>query len=346
MKKTISLILTIAMILSIVPTSAFAAEDDTYFDYSDVTLGEIQEIFHEYLECESFQLTPGTEAYYAYIVDQLLNRSDVNLKKHESYDLIHSYMVEYKLAYEDYLLCNDNLTSNNYNADVVTAISETNTCVTYNEDAREVKFDITTEFLSQTIGDIASSNQMKQRTAEKSVISATSYSYSGSDAATYAKQYANDYNDAYPSYSADCTNYVSQCLYAGGITMDGSSTSVGTYESTTDWYCIYIKSVLWIRKYAVTTSWIRVSDFSSFMSSIATKTTHTTINSLYEACEIGDIVQLVDKNTGSAYHSIIITGRDSTSAYYSGHSNDRKDVDIEDTLDENSDNFILFDFTT
>lgn len=345
MKKTISLLLVVVMLLSIVPTFAMAAERCETTDYSDVTLGTIQDIFHDYLKSEGIQLVSGTEAYYSYIVDQLLNQSDSILKEHENYDLIHSYMVEYKLAYEDYLLCNDNLISDDYNTDVVTAISETSSCVTYNEDAGEVEFNVTNEFLNQTIGDIAYANQMQQQHAANTVMPVASYSYSGSDAAAYAKLYAKDYNDAYPSYSADCTNYVSQCVYAGGIAMDGSSTSAGTFDSTTDWYCIYIKSFLWVRKYAVTTSWIRVSDFSAFMGSIASTSTHETINSLYNACEIGDVVQLADKNTGSAYHSIIITDKDSTSAYYSGHSNDRKNVDIEDALDESSDKFILFDFT-
>lgn len=344
-KKTISLLLVIMMTISLTSIFASAAEHDANIDISNVTLGQIQDIFHGYLESSGLQLIQGTETYYSYILDQLLNRSDAVLLKHEYYDLIHSYMVEYKLAYEDYLLCSDSLANENCSADVVATISNTNTCITYNEEEEEVKFTVSDEFLSQTIGNIAYVNQMKPQVIKTTITPNASYTYSGSEAATYAKLHANDYNDAYPSYSADCTNYVSQCVYAGGIPMDGSNASAGTYESTTDWYCIYISSFLWIRKYSVTTSWIRVSDFSAFMSSIATASTHTSISSLYDACEIGDIVQLADKNTGSAYHSIIITDKDSSSAYYCGHSNDRNNVAIEDTLDESYDNFILFDFT-
>lgn len=345
MKKSISFFLAIAMLLSIVPQIAMATENNLCTDYSNVTLGEIQDIFHDYLENEGMQFSLGSDAYYSYIVDQLLNRTDTSLMEHENYDLIHSYMVEYKLAYEDYLLCMDSLEDECCDSDVLTVISNTSLCVKYQDDAGKVTFSISEEFLNQTIGEIACSNQANILVAENAVMSSTPYTYSGSDAATYAKLYANNYNTEYPSYSADCTNYVSQCVYAGGIAMDGSNSAAGTYESTDDWYCVYINSVLWIKRYAVTTSWVRVSDFSTFMGTIAGKSTHETIDSLYSACEIGDVVQLADKITGSAYHSIIISEKDSTSAYYCGHSNDRNNVDIEGALDESNDNFILFDFT-
>ena len=343
MKKILSFLLAMVMILSAIPTLASATEPNEQFDGFDISLGEIRDVFHDYLEDSANSLTPDTAEYYTYIVDQLLDKSDVALLNHPNYDLIHSYMVEYKLAYEDYLLCNENLVQNNYNVDIVTAISDTSSCVTYDKNTNEVSFNLTTEFLNQTLAEIAQANQQQSRAAV--AMPAVTYSYSGSDAAAYARRYANDYNSTYPSYSADCTNFVSQCVYAGGIPMDGSNTSVGTYETTSDWYCIYINSILWVRRYAVTTSWIRVSDFSTFMSNIATKSTHTTIRSLYNSSAVGDVVQLADKNTGSAYHSIIISAKDSTSAYYCGHSNERKDVNIADALDESSDKFILFHFS-
>lgn len=37
----------------------------------------------------------------------------------------------------------------------------------------------------------------------------------------YANRWWNDYNPAYPSFDNDCTNYVSQCLRAGGAPMTG-----------------------------------------------------------------------------------------------------------------------------
>lgn len=149
----------------------------------------------------------------------------------------------------------------------------------------------------------------------------------------------------YPHYSADCANFVSQCVYWGGLSMNGSSVNVGIHDSTTNWYCIYINTILWVRRYAVTTSWIRVSDFNAYFSSIGTKTTKTTISALVSSCAVGDPVQLADKTTGTAYHTIIISEKDSSTAYFCGHTNSRNNVNVYDYLNQNQDKFILFDIT-
>ena len=44
--------------------------------------------------------------------------------------------------------------------------------------------------------------------------------YDVNKAVTYALTYANSYNEAYDAYGADCANYVSQCLVAGGLSTD------------------------------------------------------------------------------------------------------------------------------
>lgn len=41
--------------------------------------------------------------------------------------------------------------------------------------------------------------------------------YIASDAVQYAETYWDNYNPAFNSYSSDCANFVSQCLYAGGM---------------------------------------------------------------------------------------------------------------------------------
>ncbi|MDA8206225.1 MAG: amidase domain-containing protein [Thermaerobacter sp.] len=46
---------------------------------------------------------------------------------------------------------------------------------------------------------------------------AFAYSYNGGAAATYADTYWSNYNSNYPSFIDDCTNFVSQSLYAGGL---------------------------------------------------------------------------------------------------------------------------------
>lgn len=46
--------------------------------------------------------------------------------------------------------------------------------------------------------------------------------YNRRAAVQYAERWWNDYNPAFRAFPNDCTNYVSQCLYAGGSPMHGS----------------------------------------------------------------------------------------------------------------------------
>lgn len=44
-----------------------------------------------------------------------------------------------------------------------------------------------------------------------------SAAYNRNNAATYAKKHAKNYNPSYDKFDADCTNFVSQCVAAGGV---------------------------------------------------------------------------------------------------------------------------------
>ena len=341
MKKVLAILLALLLVVSSATMSAFAADtgsNETTKD--DISLGQIQEIFVDYLNEKGLSLEPGTTEYYNYVLEQLLDHSDKDLYNHDNYDLIHAYMVEYKLAYEDYLLCSSDAAP--LSADVFAGVND---CIVEDDSGQAIDFVLSESFLSKTIGDIIAENQLS--TAENPISrTAKSSSYSGEDAADYAKKYADGKNSIYPYYAAgDCTNFVSQCIYAGGFDMNGSNNKSGTYDSTTEWYCIYINSILGFRQYAITTSWMRVADFNEYMSSYAIKSTKTTISSLISACEVGDPVLIADKTTGTPYHAIIISEKDSSTAYYSGHTTARNNVDVKEHLDQNSDKFYLFDIT-
>jgi hypothetical protein len=49
----------------------------------------------------------------------------------------------------------------------------------------------------------------------------TEYKYDRFAAVRYAEVWWNSYNPAFKKFAVDCTNFVSQCLYAGGIPMSG-----------------------------------------------------------------------------------------------------------------------------
>lgn len=49
-----------------------------------------------------------------------------------------------------------------------------------------------------------------------------SYSYDRMKAVQYAERWWNEFNPKYKKFTDDCTNFISQCLHAGGIPMWGS----------------------------------------------------------------------------------------------------------------------------
>lgn len=340
MKKIMSLLLVLILMLTLTPSMAFAEKGNSAYD---VSLGEIQQEFIEYTINAEIKIEPGTEAYYNYIVNQLLEHSDEKLCEHPRYNLIHAYMAEYKVTYEDYLFCRE--MDDAYKDDIINIITRSNDCVKVDASKNEVTFELSPSFLSKTISEIISENHAKNEYCKAHRNPIKIAGYSGSQAASYATQYADSYNPAYPHYSADCANFVSQCVYWGGLSMNGSSVNVGVHDSTSTWYCIYINSILGIRRYAVTTSWIRVADFNTYFGNVGTKTTKTTISALVSACAVGDPVQLADKTTGTAYHTIIISGKNSSTAYFCGHTNSRNNANVYDYLDQTTDKFILFDIT-
>ncbi|SES95103.1 Putative amidase domain-containing protein [Salinibacillus kushneri] len=62
------------------------------------------------------------------------------------------------------------------------------------------------------------------------------FSYDRRAAVRYAERWWNDYNPEYKKFEVDCTNYISQCLRAGGAPMWGASNrSKGWWYSGDNW---------------------------------------------------------------------------------------------------------------
>jgi hypothetical protein len=80
--------------------------------------------------------------------------------------------------------------------------------------------------------------------------------YNGASAAWYADVYARGYNSAYPEFSTDCTNFVSQAVHYGGFSMVGGSSST----SDTQWW-IHTLTYGW----AWSHSWSVAVDYDSFL---------------------------------------------------------------------------------
>ena len=106
----------------------------------------------------------------------------------------------------------------------------------------------------------------------------------------YAKRWANSFNPNYYNFSnlgGDCTNFVSQCIHAGGINMN--------YDKY-GWYYVSINNRA--------PAWTGVNEFWNFgikNNGVGLKLTECNLREL----EVGDIIQLY--NGQKYYHNLFVT---------------------------------------
>lgn len=117
--------------------------------------------------------------------------------------------------------------------------------------------------------------------------------YARARAAAYAKLWAFRRNPAYYDFSnigGDCTNFISQCLYAGSGAMNFTPVTGWFYRSAND----------------RTASWTGVEFLYNFLTQnqgIGPFAEETDMRSL----QIGDVIQL-GRETGDFYHTCIVSG--------------------------------------
>ena len=119
--------------------------------------------------------------------------------------------------------------------------------------------------------------------------------YKRENAVAYARKFAFSQNSNFASFAGiggNCTNFVSQCIYAGGCEMN--------YKPTFGWYFISLDDR--------SPSWTGVEYFYNFITEntgvgpfgrIATR----------DELEIGDVIQLGREGEGY-YHTLLVVGFD------------------------------------
>ena len=121
----------------------------------------------------------------------------------------------------------------------------------------------------------------------------------------YALKYWKDYNPDYRSWSADCTNFVSQAMRAGGWPDES-----GLYLNAKAW---------WYNLANQSRSWINVSFFNDF-----------TLDYSGRGVELsdpiglltGEVLQVDFEDDNEKDHSMIVTSRGTGDIYLTYHSND------------------------
>ncbi len=142
--------------------------------------------------------------------------------------------------------------------------------------------------------------------------------YNRENAATYARTYALSHNQEYEYLKQNCTNFVSQCLYAGGIPMvpNGATWPFTDKEDASNWFYLAATTILgydddWVShsfSYAPTfyEHWgpskmraYQVVEYESGADAL------NDIDFLMNYLKKGDVIQLRD-SSGNIHHTIII----------------------------------------
>ncbi len=66
-----------------------------------------------------------------------------------------------------------------------------------------------------------------------------SATFNYTNAVNYATTYYNNYNSAYPDWisaGGDCANFISQCLKAGGMPMEGTPGTAAAAQNFANWF--------------------------------------------------------------------------------------------------------------
>lgn len=184
------------------------------------------------------------------------------------------------------------------------------------------------------------------------------FAYDGSKAAKYASKYAKEYNSVCYPYlkdnggnGQDCTNFASQCVYAGGIRGTAYPSSKIDYgdlghgiKTKKYWSCMLYKRSLMLagttiktkKGYVWTTTWSKVTSdntdkywgFYQYMTNRGAGGKKYEINTdakqatFIKNCHVGDVIQMSDDNKSVKHHSMVVTekaknGSDIKLAYHS-----------------------------
>ena len=123
-------------------------------------------------------------------------------------------------------------------------------------------------------------------------------------AVRYADKWWNSYNPAYPKFDVDCTNYVSQCLRAGGAPMWG-------YPNREKGW--------WIGGGTWSLSWSTPHSLRWYLAGSKRGMTATQVGSA-EELELGDIIVYDFQNDGRYDHSTIVTAKNGSEPLVNAHT--------------------------
>lgn len=159
--------------------------------------------------------------------------------------------------------------------------------------------------------------------------------YDRDAAVEYALEYSLKRNPDYPNLDNNCTNFVSQCLVAGGLEMDGyadpvTDSRIKFEEDDSKWYIIS-KDFQNERppNYASSTSFMKSDTFIKYWSETRNKKFEEIDNNFsgrekfHTMVKLGDVVCLFDEKD-YIRHIGIVTKIEGYEVYFSANTNDEQ----------------------
>ena len=160
--------------------------------------------------------------------------------------------------------------------------------------------------------------------------------YDVEKAVEYARSYVYERNPEYPVYEQNCANFVSQCLIAGGIEMQGDNTisEDERWKNTNDsenWYCFSeMVEEHGHRHYSSTLNFVNTDEFIKYFTEQRGYRLTVYDNSYnekldyYNEVSCGDIYVLYNAE-GTIDHIGLITGIGDMNVYYCANTSDKRD---------------------
>ena len=163
--------------------------------------------------------------------------------------------------------------------------------------------------------------------------------YDVQKAVDYARAYAFERNPAYGQFEANCTNFVSQCLVAGGIAMKGKpeiseKNRWNISGKKTEWYSGAEQCDKdGLTHYSMSETFVKTDAFFEYFTEELGYTFTNYENSYegnlkcYEEMAVGDVLVLYNED-GTVAHLGLVSGIGEKNAYYCGNTAERRDFSV------------------
>lgn len=274
MKKLIGIFLSAIMVLSSASITASAIQDNSVEtkEVSEYTVEELDSIFSKFCEENNIHISKGSYEYEKYLRDFLLQ---------ETYEIDDVNQINLLRAYAAIYLNKDYLESNLSKSTAKSKSVENN------------------KLESQTIGDIKNiTGQNDKKSEALRAIQPRNYSgYIAKMATQYAIAHVNSPNPRYADFTysgGDCTNFVSQAIYAGGVKQ-----VVGSNYGTDGWFYNTSSNR--------SSTWTGAHEFGNYWRSRLTVFSGRYKSDIIKYAGAGDVIQYKEFGTGLRYHSVMVT---------------------------------------